>query len=118
MTRLRRPLVLIAALALGIALVVEIGSPVLTRRTLATTASNAAGAAAAEIAARKTPAEARAAADAAAARDGAGVEEFDVTGNHVRLRIDKDAHSYVLHRFKSTQRWYHVTAKASAVARP
>jgi nitrous oxide reductase len=118
MIQMRRPLVLVAAALVVLALVVEVGSPVLTRRTLATTASHVAGAAAAEIAARRTPADARAAAVAAARRDGAGVEAFVVEGNRVEVRIDKDAHSYVLHRFKSTQRWYHVTAKASAVARP
>ena len=99
-------------------LIIEISSPIITRAQLGDTATKAADAAVAELKANRDATAARKAADQLAHKENAGVEEFTVTGDTVKLRVSREAHSYVLGRFKQAHRWYHVTARATAVAQP
>ena len=99
-------------------LLIEISSPIITRAQLGDTASKAADAAAAEFKVAHDAAAARHAADVEAHDDHAGVEQFSLNNDVIRLKVSREAHSYLLGRFKQAHRWYHVTARASAVVQP
>jgi hypothetical protein len=99
-------------------LIIELSSPVITRAQLGDTATETARAAASTITRGGDANDARKAADVFAHDHNAGVEEFTVTGDQVKLRVSREAHSFLLGRLKQAERWYHVTARATAVVRP
>jgi Flp pilus assembly protein TadG len=100
-------------------LVVELGSPLLARATLDTTAHQAADDSARELTQSHDRDKALAAADQDARADHAHLDtwDFDAQGT-VHVTLSKEAKSYVLHNFKPTRDWYHVRASASATSHP
>ena len=99
-------------------LIIELSSPVITRAQLGDTATATAREAATTISRGGDVSAGRKAADVFAREHNAGVEEFTVTDDVVKLRVSREAHSYLLGRLKQAERWYHVTARATAVVRP
>jgi hypothetical protein len=106
---------IIVGLALAGFLVVELGSPLLTRATLDGTAHSAADDAAHEMFQSHNPDQARAVAEQDAAEDGAHLDQFDIDDRGiVHVTLFKQARSYVLHKFKPTRDWYNVRVSVTA----
>jgi hypothetical protein len=99
---------------------IELASPIVVRVQLDDTATQAARDAADEYKASRDATKARQAADREAASESAAVEEFsiDATDNRVRVKLEKEAHSYLFGKIKQAEDWYHVTAAGSAAAQP
>jgi Flp pilus assembly protein TadG len=107
---------IVLGLALLGFLVVELGSPLLTRATLDGQAHQAADDAAHEMFQSRDPDKARAVAEQDAEDDHAKLENFDIDEQGtVRVTLSKQAKSYVLHNFQPTRDWYNVRVSASAV---
>ena len=107
---------IVVGIALAGFLVVELGSPLLTRATLDGTAHSAADDAAHEMFQSHDPDKARAIADQDAQNDHAQLQEFSVDEQGtVHVTLYKQAKSYVLHNFEPTRDWYNIRASASAV---
>src|SRR5205807_4662138 len=86
----------VVGVGLLVFLLIEISSPIITRAQLGDTASKAADAAVSELKVGHDATAARHAADTTAQKDDAGVDEFSVSGDVVRLRVSREAHSYLL----------------------
>ena len=107
---------LVVGIALLGFLVVELGSPLVTRATLDGQAHQAADDAAHEMFQSHDQNKARAIADQDAQDDHAKLETFDIDEQGtVRVTLSKQARSYVLHNFGPTKDWYNVRISASAV---
>src|SRR5205807_5437249 len=107
-------------LALGLALVgfliVELGSPLLTKATLDGTAHDAANDAAHEYFQDHDPDKAQQLAGQDADNGHAHLERFSIDDQGVvHVTLSKQARSYVLYRFQQTKGWYNVRVSASAV---
>ena len=110
----------ILKLAIGIALVgflvIELGSPLITKATLDGTAHDAANDAAHAYFQNHDPDQAQKTASDDAANDHAKLEKFSIDDQGVvHVTLSKQARSYVLHDFKQTKDWYNVRVSASAV---
>jgi hypothetical protein len=106
---------LVVGFALVGFLVVELGSPLITRATLDGQAHDAADDAAHELFQSRDPDRARAIAQQDADNDHARLDRFDVDEQGtVRVTLFKQAKSYVLHNFQPTRDWYNVRVSASA----
>jgi hypothetical protein len=107
---------LVVGLALAGLLVVELGSPVLTRATLDGSAHSAADDAAHEMFQSHNQDQAKAIALHDAEGDGAQLEGFGIDDQGtVHVTLFKQARSYVLHKFEPTRDWYNVRVSATAV---
>jgi hypothetical protein len=107
---------IVVGIALAGFLVVELGSPLLTRATLDGTAHSAADDAAHEMFQSHDPDKAKTLADQDAQNDHAQLQQFSVDEQGtVHVTLYKQAKSYVLHNFKPTRDWYNVRVSASAV---
>jgi hypothetical protein len=97
-------------------LVVELGSPLLTKATLDSDAHHAADDAAHELFQSHDQDKARAAADQDAQGGHARLDQFGVDEQGVvHVTLSKQAKSYVLHNFEPTRDWYNVRVSATAV---
>ncbi|MCU1451700.1 MAG: hypothetical protein JWP02_3870 [Acidimicrobiales bacterium] len=107
---------ILVGLALAGLLVVELGSPLLTRATVDGSAHSAADDAAHEMSQSHNQDQARALAEQDAAADGARLEQFGIDDQGtVHVTLSKQARSYVLHNFEPTRDWYNVRVSATAV---
>ena len=106
---------IVIGIALAGFLVVELGSPLLTRATLDGQTHQAAEDAAHEMFQSRNADKARTVAAQDAQDDHAKLETFDIDGQGtVRVTLSKQAKSYVLHNFQPTRDWYNVRVSASA----
>ena len=97
-------------------LVVELGSPLLTKATLDGTAHDAANDAAHEFFQDHDPDKAQQVAIEDADGGHAHLENFSIDDQGVvHVTLSKEARSYLLHRFSQTKDWYNVHVSASAV---
>ena len=107
---------IVIALAVVGFLVVELGSPLLTKATLDGTAHDAANDAAHEFFASHDPSRAQQLAVEDADNGHAHLEAFAVDDKGVvHVTLSKQARSYLLDRFKQTKGWYNVRVSVSAV---
>jgi Flp pilus assembly protein TadG len=107
---------IVVALAIVGFLVVELGSPLLTKATLDGTAHDAADDAAHEYFQDHDPDKAQQTAVEDAENGHAHLERFSIDDQGVvHVTLSKQARSYVLHRFKQTKDWYNVRVSVSAV---
>ncbi len=108
---------IIVVIALVGAILVEVGSPVITRISLDSNAHDAANNAATELTQTHDAQKAQTAAQTEADNDGAKLEKFDIDAQGVvRVTLFKQAKSYVLHNFEQTRSWYDVRVSASAAS--
>jgi Flp pilus assembly protein TadG len=106
---------LVVGIALVGFLVIELGSPLITRATLDGQAHNAADDAAHELFQSRDQARAQAIAQQDADNDHAKLATFSIDDQGtVHVTLSKQARSYVLHKFKPTRDWYNVRVSASA----
>jgi hypothetical protein len=107
---------IVVGLAVAAFLVVELGSPLLTRATLDGSAHSAADDAAHEMFQSHNQDQAKALALKDATDDGAQLEQFGIDDQGtVHVTLFKQARSYVLHKFEPTRNWYNVRVSATAV---
>jgi hypothetical protein len=107
---------IVVGLAVAAFLVVELGSPLLTRATLDGSAHSAADDAAHDMFQSHNPDQAKALAQKDATDDGAQLEQFGIDDQGtVHVTLSKQARSYVLHKFEPTRNWYNVRVSATAV---
>ena len=112
----------ILKIAIGLAvvgfLVIELGSPLVTKATLDGTAHDAANDAGHEYFQSHDPDKAQQAAAQDADNGHARLEKFSIDDQGVvHVTLSRQARSYVLHNFKQTKGWYNVRVSASAVAK-
>ena len=106
---------LVVGFALVGFLIVELGSPLITRATLDGQAHDAANDAAHELFQSHDQSRAQAIAQQDADNDHAKLELFNIDDQGtVRVTLSKQAKSYLLHKFKPTRDWYNVRVSASA----
>jgi hypothetical protein len=106
---------IVVGLALAAFLVVELGSPLVARATLDSTAHDAAGDAAHEYLQNRDSAKAQQVALDDATNGHAKLTAFAIDEQGVvRVTLSKQAKSYVLHRIDQLKGWYDVTVTASA----
>ena len=109
---------IVIGLVLAAFIVVEGGSPLLTKATLDGTAHDAADDAAHDYFQNHDVGRAQAVAQQDAENDHAKLEKFDIdqqgTGA-VTVKLSKQARSYVLHNLGPTKDWYNVRLSATAV---
>ena len=100
-------------------LVIELGSPLVTRATLDSTAHSAADDAAHEMFQSHDPDKAQAIAAQDAQDDHAQLQQFSIDDQGaIHVTLFKEAKSYVLHKFQPTRDWYNVHVSASAAPKP
>jgi len=108
---------IVVGIALVGFLVIELGSPLITRATLDGQAHDAADDAAHELFQSHNQDRAQAIAQQDADNDHAKLAIFKIDDQGtVHVTLSKQARSYVLHKFKPTQDWYNVRVSASAAA--
>jgi Flp pilus assembly protein TadG len=106
----------VVLIALAALLMFEVGSPLWARSQLAGAAQDSASAAARELFQSGNADRARVEADRAAAFRGVKVTAFTVNADgSVKVKVSRQAASYVLHRISALKNWYNVTASATAV---
>jgi hypothetical protein len=106
---------IVVAIALVGFLVIELGSPLVTRAMLDSTAHSAADDAAHEMFLSRDPDKAQAIAAQDAQDDHAQLQQFSIDDQGtIHVTLFKQAKSYVLHNFQPTRDWYNVRVSASA----
>jgi hypothetical protein len=97
--------------------VIEVGSPLVVRVSLDSSAHETADDAAQEFTHTRSPEKAQAVAQEDADREHAQLQKFDIDAQGiVRVTLFKQAKSYVLHNFEQTRSWYDVRVNASAAS--
>jgi hypothetical protein len=97
--------------------VIEVGSPLVVRVSLDSSAHEAADDAAQEYTHTRIPAKAQAAAQEDVDQAHAQLDKFDIDAQGVvRVTLSKQAKSYLLHNFEQTRSWYDVRVNASAAS--
>ncbi len=96
-------------------IVVEAGSPLVTRAQLDETAHDAADTAALQLLQTSDVEQARQAAFEVVTRKEATLKDFAVDGaGGVRVTVEREARSLLLHRWDRTEGWYDVEVSATA----
>ena len=109
---------LLAGIAAAAFAIIGLGAPLVVRAQLDGTAQDAAGAAADAVFRGEDANGAIAAAQQVATRADAAAEKVTIDADRrtVHVKLSKDLHPALFGRINQLHSWYHVTARATAVA--
>ncbi len=105
---------IVVGFALAGFLLVEAGSPLVTRAQLDGVAHDAADSAALDLLDKNDLVRARAVAEGIAAEDEAAVKSFTVDENGVHVTVERQARSVLFKKIEQLESWYDVEVSATA----